>query len=367
MLDWMRRRMGADSRPNPEADEWRRRYESLREQFHDEQRRDREERSRMKAQSERRSRRIPSTISLRHAFRARLARARDYAATPDVISRRDAFASRTPAYVDAIHSVSSLASQARQTIVDGLEWWVPAPPTQSAASIERSINKQSLPYRAISQTRDLALGGIVLDIGGNIGATAIPRAVLGDARLVLCAEPDGLNYRCLVANVVGNGLAGLVLPEQTAISDRVGTVEIARGKMPGSHRIVHATPEPSLSVPSTTIDAWVARHGIDVRDVTFVKIDTQGSEVHVLSGASTLLAQPGVGWQVEIAPGLLRMAGHEPSVLYALLQAHFTHFIDLNADASGPRVREIGDLTTALAYLEHAEQLHTDVLAYRAG
>jgi FkbM family methyltransferase len=312
---------------------------------------------------------VISVYALQHALQGRIAGVRARAEGPEARMRGEAFAARTPALASAVASLDALEREARRTTVDGLVWWVPALPTQSAASIERMLAKQTFPYRAISQTRDLAVGGIMLDIGANIGATAIPRAILGDARAVFCAEPDELNYRCLVANVVQNGLGGLVLPDRVAIGSRTGEVVIERGKMPGGHRILHAAPDTTDAgrrVPCMTLDDWIADHAIDGRDVTLIKIDTQGSEVHVLTGAATLLALPVVAWQIEVAPRLLRLAGSDPVTLYRLMKAHFTHFIDLNVNAAGPRLRSIADLDAALEYLEGGEVLQTDVVAYRA-
>jgi len=53
-------------------------------------------------------------------------------------------------------------------------------------------------------------------------------------------------------------------------------------------------------------------------------------------------------------------------VLCGMLADCFSHFIDLNPDAKGPRLRPIGDLTSALAYLEAADDAQTDVVVYRA-
>jgi FkbM family methyltransferase len=352
------------------AAEWRARYKALHAQVRGKAQHDRTERDEWKAKSARLARRIPSVHALQHALQGRISRVRARAAGPEACMRGEAFAARTPALASAVASLDTLEQEARRTTVDGLVWWVPTPPTQSAASIERILAKQTFPYRAISQTRDLAVGGIMLDIGANIGATAIPRAILGDARAVFCAEPDEINHRCLVANIVQNGLSGLVLPDRVAISDRTGEVVIERGKMPGGHRIVHVAPgtmDGGLRVPSMTLDDWVAHHAIDARDVTFIKIDTQGSEVHVLTGAATLLALPVVAWQIEVAPRLLRLAGSDPATLYRMMKAHFSYFIDLNVDAHGSRLRSIADLDATLEYLERGESPQTDVVAYRTG
>jgi hypothetical protein len=94
-------------------------------------------------------------------------------------------------------------------------------------------------------------------------------------------------------------------------------------------------------------------------------LPTQGSEVHVLTGAAALLGVAIVAWQIEVAPRLLRLAGSDPATLYRMMKAHFTHFIDLNVDAAGPRLRSIAHLDGALEYLERGEAPQTDVVVYR--
>ena len=47
-----------------------------------------------------------------------------------------------------------------------------------------------------------------------------------------------------------------------------------------------------------TLDHQLERHGLD--DVDFIKVDTQGSELFVLQGASQVLGQHVVGVEVEV-------------------------------------------------------------------
>ncbi len=304
---------------------------------------------------------------MRDALQIRIPVAQRHAAEASARERHDRFAAATSAYRGALATASTLDQEARRLTVDRLTWWLPAPRTRSAAAIERTIRKQRIPYRGIAQARDLAVGRVMIDIGANIGRMAIPRAILGDFDVVYCAEPDTLNYRCLVANVISNGLQGLVLPDQLAISDRQGTVTLQRGKAPGAHRVLHeSSNDPASAVPAMTLDAWVERAGIDLAETTFVKVDTQGSEVHVLAGATRVLTHRHIAWQIEVAPWLLRLAGTTPSTLYQMLQDHFTHFIDLNAAGAGPRRRPIAKLEEALAYLNGEDETHTDVLVYHA-
>ena len=353
LLTRVRARLHAAATARELAAHWEHKYQRLRDSARERARREEEERATLKAQSMRRARRMPSAETLQHMLQVRTTIAQVRAAR----MRRDAAAIQ-PRVIDG---------EARLVTIDGLHWWVPALPSQSAASVERMMAKQRFPYLAIAQTRDVSIGGIMLDIGANVGRMAVPRVILGDSTKVYCAEPDELNCQCLMANVRENKLEGLVVADHVAISDRVGHLPLQRAKMSGGHRVVHTgtLPDGTLSVRCTTLDAWIDEHSISLTDVTFVKVDTQGSEVHVLSGASRVLNEAHIAWQIEISPAHLRLAGSSPQALYAILTERFTHFFDLNPHAAGPRLRPIVDLPGALEYLEHGDDTQTDVVVYR--
>ena len=220
-------------------------------------------------------------------------------------------------------------------------------------------------YRGILQTRGVATGGIMLDLGANVGRMAVPRVILGDALVVYCAEPDPVSYACLARNVIENGLRGVVLPDQTAIGDRDGSVRFLRAGGHGNFRVVpDGTGEGAdvVDVPCATLDTWVERLHIELDAVTLIKVDVEGFERRVLAGASRVLRCSHIAWQIEIKPAGLRAAGDDPQGLYADLRRTFTHFIDLNRRAAGQRVRSIGELSDALAYIEPRQK--TDVLLF---
>jgi hypothetical protein len=136
----------------------------------------------------------------------------------------------------------------------------------------------------------------------------------------------------------------------------------------GGHRVLHTAPRkavPMVAVPLTTVDDWMARMGVDPAAVSFVKVDTQGSEITVLRGAGALLALRRSAWQIEIDPSLLTGAGYDVATLLQLLQVHFTHAIDLGTAGRGPRVRPASALAEALGYLGD-RAAKTDVLVYNA-
>ena len=102
--------------------------------------------------------------------------------------------------------------------------------------------------------------------------------------------------------------------------------------------------------------------GVDVHAVTFIKVDTQGSESYVLRGAPKLLAQPHIAWQLEFSPKQLRRAGSSATDLLEQVERHFTHFIDLTA-RTAHRSKPISEIREALA---QTGRTFTDFILYKA-
>ena len=284
-------------------------------------------------------------------------------------SREAAFAVRSMAYRDAVASMDDRPSASSAcVVVGGLSWWIPKKPGDQDGIAERLEGKGRLPLREILQTRELAVGRLMIDIGANVGTTSITRALLGDFNCVYAAEPDPANYACLVRNVVTNRVQGLVLPDRVAIGDSNGNVTM-RTLQSGTHHLVTRSSDVErnerVTVPCLTLDTWVERIGIDLSEVGFIKSDTQGWDLRVLAGAPGVLGHKHIAWQIEFSPPMLQRAGGSVAEAYQLMESHFTHFIDLRGD-SGARVRRITQLRDALAYVEAGRRRYTNVLLYSA-
>jgi FkbM family methyltransferase len=289
---------------------------------------------------------------------------------PETRAREARFLEGAPAYAAALAPGEPDPAPARQVTVDGLRWWAPLMRPDDESAVERYLSQQDFPYRAITQTRDVGIGGTMIDIGANTGRMCVPRVVLGDVTAAYCAEPDPLNYACLARNVRDNHLEGLVLPDRVAIGSENGTVRLERRSTAGGHTVLDpltVSDRQTVEVPSWTLDAWAERVGIDLLTLAFVKLDAQGSEVHVLRGAPRVLACRHVAWQVEVDLTLLARRGHTGDDLFDVLTRHFTHFTDLSRAATGRRVREIAEIGDALAYLRGVRHGGTDVLLYTLG
>ena len=62
--------------------------------------------------------------------------------------------------------------------LDGLSWSVPLTVPDNPALVERALRHQDFPYRVLTQTREVAVGGVMLDLGANIGRMSVPRVIL---------------------------------------------------------------------------------------------------------------------------------------------------------------------------------------------
>ena len=251
--------------------------------------------------------------------------------------------------------------------IEDLSWTVPVDGASRGGLSDRIVREGWLPLEAILAARELALRTAMIDVGANVGTTSIPRVVLGDFSYVYAAEPDPANYRCLVDNVTANNLQGFVLPDRVAIGATDGEAMLRRKTQIGTHHLVSTSGRPmDVAVQICTLDSWVARLGLDTAAIAFVKVDTQGWEAHVLRGAARLLAQRHSAWQIEFSPRLLKHAGSLPADLLEQAEAHFTHFIDLEASTT-PRSRPVVQLREAVVTLERRERRFTDLLFYNEG
>ena len=322
-----------------------------------------------KTQHARTHRSVLSVDVVRGLLGSRRAMAQTRAALPEARDRASRFLDTSESYRAVRDDVEQPPPpELVPTSMQGVPYWVPALRPADAEPGSRWLNKQQFPYRGVLQTREVTVGGIMLDLGANVGHMSVARAMLGDITAAYCAEPDPLNYECLVRSVVENRLEGLVMPDRVAIGAAAGTARLRRGRFPGGHRIVggahEATREATLDVEITTLDAWVRRHAIPLPLVTFVKVDVQGLEPQVIEGAGAVLAHPHIAWQVEVCPRMLRDTVPDVPAYIARLASLFTHFTDLNRAAHGPRGRPTTELADALAYLGEDNASQTDILLF---
>jgi FkbM family methyltransferase len=147
----------------------------------------------------------------------------------------------------------------------------------SAPSLERYL------------ARSIAPDAFCLDIGSNIGLTAILMALYCPAGEVICFEGSPRSAAYLRKNLALNSVSNCRVVE-AAVGERQGNVlfrETAFGA--GSHvtpgdPAQHAGPS-TVVVPMVTLDAYLRENGCADRRIDFIKLDVEGFEPAVLAGA----------------------------------------------------------------------------------
>jgi FkbM family methyltransferase len=127
----------------------------------------------------------------------------------------------------------------------------------------------------------------ILDLGANIGLSAIYFARNYPGSRLACVEPVPENVRLLLRNLKDNAVEAEVIA--AAVDAEDGVVAMERGRADYGHKIAAATPSAawfdvaSVSVPSILRRLGWARIGL-------LKIDIEGHESALLSDACEWLA-----------------------------------------------------------------------------
>jgi len=164
-------------------------------------------------------------------------------------------------------------------------------------------------------------GDVFVDAGANIGYfTLLAASRVGPRGQVFAFEPDPDNFQLLAANVELNAMTGRVTAVQAALAEHsgAGRLYLSRHNL-GDHR-VFAADDARDSLPIMRIRGGEYLAG-RVERVDLVKVDTQGSEYHVITGLMPWLATLGTPprFIVELTPHALRHAGASGRALVELL------------------------------------------------
>lgn len=171
---------------------------------------------------------------------------------------------------------------------------------------------------------------IVVDAGANFGQyTLLAATSVGALGHVHCFEPYPGNMDSLLLNVQRNGLSDRCSTNCCALWSRDGSLSLSPPAPEhlrtyktnnGAYRVSENLPGPSSSsseVGCITLDSYVERESIEKID--FIKIDVEGAELDVLSGARNTLMQ----WKplilMEVNETALAWHGRTSSELFTLM------------------------------------------------
>jgi len=123
----------------------------------------------------------------------------------------------------------------------------------------------------------LPTGKIVVEVGASIGLFAIVAAKFYQAEKVIAIEPDKESFSFLLKNLKINNLNDKVIPLNIATFDIDGEIPL--------HLFLGAHP---TKVLAKKLDSLVEE--LNLNRVDLLTIDTEGSELNVLKGATSLLS-----------------------------------------------------------------------------
>jgi len=185
------------------------------------------------------------------------------------------------------------------------------------------------PYHdLVERHAELFRGGNILDIGANIGYTALvfSRAIDPEHK-VYAFEPERFNYALLERSVGAPRARERIVPVLSAVGDRDGTIDLWENEHHhGDHRILTdqfretAALSGTIATPILRIDTFVAKQR-DQFPVRFIKVDVQGDELPVCKGMERTLADnPRAILALEYMPEAMRELGFQPEDLLTWLQ-----------------------------------------------
>jgi FkbM family methyltransferase len=163
-------------------------------------------------------------------------------------------------------------------------------------------------------------GGTFIDVGANIGLVTVPIIERTNA-LGLAFEPEPRNFRFLERNIAHRGLADRIETHNIAVYSEEAKLRMALSSdNHGDHRVL---PDDSsngsrrtVEVAAAPLDALLADRPLPPPVV--MKVDTQGCEVRVLTGAEDTLAR--IDYLIiEYWPAGVRRMGDSAQVLEELL------------------------------------------------
>jgi FkbM family methyltransferase len=178
--------------------------------------------------------------------------------------------------------------EARRIALAGREWWV-AGATGDSFFAYADSHLEGMAALAAVAAAAVPREGVILDVGANIGLSALAFAPLVPKGRIIAVEPAPRTAAALARTVELNRLGNLVTCEALALSDVPGEALFHDAEhSAGAHLMDPATLAaeslPTVRVPVTTLDGLVERLGLARLD--FVKIDVEGFETEVLDGAA---------------------------------------------------------------------------------
>lgn len=166
----------------------------------------------------------------------------------------------------------------------------------------------------------LKKGDTVIDIGANVGyMTCLMGQRVGTIGTVYAFEPEPRNFEILHRNIKLNNLSN-VKAYNLALSEKCGVSRLfISPENKGDHTLVFLNNGRGfVNVKTVRIDGFISE-----RDISLVKIDVQGYELHVLNGMTSYLSNRVVrNIIVEFTPFRVKKSGKTPYEFFEIIQRY---------------------------------------------
>lgn len=201
------------------------------------------------------------------------------------------------------------------------------------------------PLAVKAVTKYLDVDRDVIDVGANIGLfTVLFSNLISNGKTVLAIEPTPTAIKHLKNNICDNGCSENVKLYEGVASNKQGESQInfvegmeeySSINAIGHPSAKHSTPS-SVRVDASTVDDLVAQHNLNPG---FMKIDVEGAEYLVLSGATKVLSECRPVILSELSDILLSSFGASSKDVVDLLKRNNYKVVDLchpTEEISGP-------------------------------
>ena len=150
-------------------------------------------------------------------------------------------------------------------------------------------------------------GGIFVDVGANVGWHSLHAAQYDSVETAIAFEPDAFNAWLLDRNLTLNGIDKVII-NNCAVGKECGVIRLHRYKSSnyGRHSVLTDYGYGSRIVPITDLDTALSALGYSNSRIVILKIDVEGYEPAVVSGALQTLARTDVVI-IEHSPALSRL------------------------------------------------------------
>jgi FkbM family methyltransferase len=175
----------------------------------------------------------------------------------------------------------------------------------------------------------------LLNVGANIGMTAVGLVKQGRFDRAIAFEPTPDSYRLLVHNVNQNGLSGRIQSFPFALSSQNGELELEISRDNSGDNRIRKIQAPgffaeekrrTVKIPAKTLDGFFAEHPAVAEDpIGLIWVDIQGHEGHFFRGARQFLSR-GIPTVIEFWPYGIRRSGISEQEFCEILSELFSRF-----------------------------------------